>query len=75
MSREPSKKVTGIIDDIVFQTNLLSLNGTVTAIRAGGQGRVAVITSEIRRLAQRSTAAAKEIKALINDSAEKVKRI
>ncbi len=74
--QDSSKKIAdiiGVIDSIAFQTNILALNAAVEAAKAGSQGRgFAVVATEVRNLAHRSATAAKEIKALITESVDKV---
>lgn len=73
VSAKQISDIIGVIDSIAFQTNILSLNAAVEAARAGERGRgFSVVASEVRALAERCARAAKEVKALINASVEKV---
>ncbi|MCW8347140.1 methyl-accepting chemotaxis protein [Vibrio sp. ZSDZ65] len=72
-SSQEVMNIISVIDSIAFQTNILALNAAVEAARAGEQGRgFAVVATEVRNLAQRSAAAAKEVKSLINSSVRKI---
>ncbi len=67
------KDIIGVVNDIAFQTNLLALNAAVESARAGEHGRgFAVVANEVRNLAQRSSASAKEVQLLINDIVQKI---
>jgi methyl-accepting chemotaxis protein len=69
------KDIIGVVNDISFQTNLLALNAAVESARAGDHGRgFSVVASEVRNLAQRSAASAKEVQILINDVVDKINK-